>query len=330
MILPVSLQPLLDRIKRTGAVLPPDVHSSIILRGKDAQDLLHRLSTNDLRTLSPSGSLRTVLTNEKGRIIDWIQIRPGADKLLVICHAGVREKVRSWIERFIITEDVEVLSLTDSFGITSVILPQVNSSDVSDLKQTLVEPSGELEFGIWADPLGPFAGIRFAASPERTSRTIARIGVDDPTILSVDEYTALRVLAGVPSSPEELNEEHNPLESFLRSDVSFSKGCYIGQEVIARLDTFDKVQREQIVLRVDEVSGDGDQPDQILFNGAPAGSVTSIGGVLADGSLMVMGYINRGFRGKEGILNVRSGSATLPARLFVTGDVDGWPWEMTA
>jgi folate-binding protein YgfZ len=329
-ISPVLLQPLLARVKRTGAVIPAGVHSSILVRGKDAQDLLHRLSTNDLRTLSRSGSLRTVLTNEKGRIIDWIQIRPGADMLLVICHAGAREKVRGWIERFIITEDIEVLAPTEPLEITSIIVPPANSPDVSGIEQMLIRPSDDLEFGFWADSLGPLRGMRFAALPGRSSRSIERIGLHDAAILSVSEYTALRVLAGVPSNPEELNEGHNPLESILRHDVSFSKGCYIGQEVIARLDAFDKVQRELVVLRVDGVPGFDDQPDEILFNGAPAGSVTSIGGVLADGPLMVMGYIEKGVRAKEGILSTRCGAAEFPARAFVTGDVEGWPWEMTA
>ena len=329
MISPVALKPLVERIRRTGAVVPAGVHSGIVLCGKDARDLLHRLSTNDLWTLSPSGSIRTVLTNERGRIIDWVQLRPGDDRLLVICHAAARQNVRDWIERFIITEDVEILSPSDAPGIASVILPHVDSSDASELERTLLMRSGEHEFGIWTDAFGPFRGMRVALSPERSSRFIQDIGVHDPAMLSVKEYTALRVLAGVPSSPEELNDEHNPLESILRRDVSFSKGCYIGQEVVARLDAFDKVQRELVVLRVDGISDGDDRPDQILMDGAPAGSVTSVGGVLENGSLLVMGYIERGARKKGGTLSVRNGAAVFPARALMD-DSDGWPWEVSA
>ena len=148
--------------------------------------------------------------------------------------------------------------------------------------------------------------------------------------LTTEEYTALRVLAGVPSAPEELNDAHNPLEGNLRSDVSFSKGCYVGQEVIARLDSYDKVQRELVVLRVDAPWHGQDPPRDILLSGEHTSTVTSIGGTLADGSLLVMGYIDRSIRENEGSLSIGNGSVALPARALLPGDLKGWPWEIPA
>jgi folate-binding protein YgfZ len=65
-----------------------------------------------------------------------------------------------------------------------------------------------------------------------------------------DAFDYYRVLNKVPKNPNEINDNYNPHEAGLLKDVSFSKGCYIGQEVIARLDTYDKVQKDLSKVRI--------------------------------------------------------------------------------
>lgn len=72
----------------------------------------------------------------------------------------------------------------------------------------------------------------------------------DGTVIDDDTYNLLRIEAGIPLAPSELNEKHNPLETTLVQAVSWTKGCYIGQEVIARLDTYDKVQRHLMGIEI--------------------------------------------------------------------------------
>jgi folate-binding protein YgfZ len=62
-------------------------------------------------------------------------------------------------------------------------------------------------------------------------------------VLSGDEYDRLRIMRGVPLMGKELSLDVNPLEAGLKRCISFTKGCYIGQEVIARLDSYNKLQR---------------------------------------------------------------------------------------
>ena len=85
-----------------------------------------------------------------------------------------------------------------------------------------------------------------------------------------------RVLLGLPVHPNELNDDHNPLEAGLRDAVSFDKGCYVGQEVVARLNTYDKVSRSLIGL---ELPADGGLPapgTEIVVEGSTEGRVTSV------------------------------------------------------
>jgi folate-binding protein YgfZ len=87
----------------------------------------------------------------------------------------------------------------------------------------------------------------------------------------------LRIEAGIPLAPSELNEKHNPLETTLVQAVSWTKGCYIGQEVIARLDTYDKVQRHLMGIEIGETFHNGSLAIPIAnADNEQIGEITSI------------------------------------------------------
>jgi folate-binding protein YgfZ len=67
--------------------------------------------------------------------------------------------------------------------------------------------------------------------------------VFDFKLVGEDAYEKFRIEKGIPAVPNEINDIYNPYEAGLINEVSFTKGCYIGQEVIARLETYDKVQK---------------------------------------------------------------------------------------
>ena len=69
--------------------------------------------------------------------------------------------------------------------------------------------------------------------------------------MDADSYEAFRIAAGVPAHGPELGEEVNPLEAGLWDAVSFTKGCYVGQEVVARLNTYEKVKRYLAMLSLE-------------------------------------------------------------------------------
>jgi len=102
----------------------------------------------------------------------------------------------------------------------------------------------------------------------------------------------LRIEAGLPAPRHELGDRWNPLEAELRAAISFTKGCYTGQEVVARLNTYDKVQR---VLRGLRVAGDTvpRTESRILAGGAEAGRVTSAAHSPALDAVLALAYIER-------------------------------------
>ena len=119
---------------------------------------------------------------------------------------------------------------------------------------------------------------------------------------------AARVNFGVPEYGPEMGEPYNPLEAGLIGSIDFAKGCYIGQEVIARLDTYKKVQKYLVSLRFADASVS--PGDELLQEGVKVGEVTSVAPEPSDGSLMGLGY-------------VKTAAATPGARLDVGGPEKG-------
>jgi folate-binding protein YgfZ len=83
------------------------------------------------------------------------------------------------------------------------------------------------------------------------------------------------VRQGIPAFPNEINERHNPWEAGLDAAISLTKGCYIGQEVIARLNTYDKVQRKLAALRLERPMEGG---EEVTREGEGGGVLTTVVG----------------------------------------------------
>lgn len=95
-----------DAATRSAAFLRRAPYACVRATGADALDLLHRLSTNDLRRLRSGQVARTILTNEKGRMIDLITVAALEDGLLFLVSRGNEHHVQRWIEKYTIAEEI--------------------------------------------------------------------------------------------------------------------------------------------------------------------------------------------------------------------------------
>ncbi|MHC4816935.1 MAG: CAF17-like 4Fe-4S cluster assembly/insertion protein YgfZ, partial [Planctomycetota bacterium] len=85
----------------------------------------------------------------------------------------------------------------------------------------------------------------------------------------------IRVRQGIPAFPNEINERHNPWEAGLADAISLTKGCYIGQEVVSRLITYEKVQRNLAGLRLERPMAGG---EEVTREGEGVGYLTTVSG----------------------------------------------------
>ena len=284
--------------------------------GDDALDLLHRLSTNDLLALEPGEAAHTVLTSPKGRIVDLLYVLRRDEDNLVFTAPETRREVVDWVDFYTFAEDVETKDLTDETAMFSL------SGPVSgDVLKTLAEGGA----------VPPAAGVHASVNLDGTTATIVRSdslrdeGYDVIVAreagrevwsglceagahpIGAEAYEAVRVERGIPLFGRELGESYNPLEAGLLEYVSFTKGCYVGQEVVTRLNTYQKVQKRLAGFEFDGPTSHG---AKLMLGGKQAGVVTSVAVSPAGGERIGLGYVKKLLPEEGSVLEVDGSSVT--------------------
>ena len=260
------------------------------VKGNDALDYLHRISTNSIKNLEKNFYAKTIFTTEKGRIIDRVGIINFGDTLLLLGSAANQSKVAGWIRKYIIQDDVKVINYDNRFLFFELAGPQadsfirlivgneINKIELNQYKEYFVEEMhlyilktkdslGNYKYGIFAPPV---------YAKKMVNYMVENKGFFDFNLISDEVYNAYRVESAHPAAPNELNDQYNPLELNLTEELCGKKGCYVGQEVLARLDSYDKVQRE--LYRVSFKSEPDTNGRYILYDiyNVPSGEITSV------------------------------------------------------
>ncbi|MBI5495719.1 MAG: aminomethyl transferase family protein, partial [Deltaproteobacteria bacterium] len=264
------------------------------LNGQDRRDLLQRLTTNDLLALPEGKGAATTFTNGKGRIVDRVVVHAASDGDMIVGSAGRAEAIAAWIAQYVIREDVEVVDLTaatvqlDVLGPRAAELchaPLVAFADLHELMQ--LDLGGVQVLAAKSDTVAGLT-VRLIMPTGVAPRVCNWLVGRGARFGGSTAYNALRLEAGLPLYGPELNEEHNPLEAGLVDTLHFGKGCYVGQEVVARMDTYMKQRRYLIAL---ETETPAPPPGSRLFlpNG-DEGEVTSAADV-GHGRARLLGYL---------------------------------------
>jgi len=281
------------------------------LKGKDGLDFLHRISTNDVISLRVGAHAGTILTNEKGRMIDVVSvIRESDDSILVVGQSTPLSELRTWIEKFIVMEDLNITEVHDECS--HIIIYDLESKsekpDDKALKQwTQLILQAYPTLRLFTEQWTPVPTIHLLVPTSGSEFSPASFG-DRFRNSSLVEYENFRIESGIPAHPNEINPSYNPLEAGLDELVSFTKGCYIGQEVIARLRTYEKVRRKLVQF---EISGaEIHAPAPIISSGTEVGQLTSVTNA-ADKCHHALGYLDIA-RISDKDLVCRAGSGDVP------------------
>ncbi len=309
-------------------------YGRLFARGKDAIDLLHRMSTNDMKPLETGKGLatQTFLTNEKGRIVDLLTVvKDEAGEVMLVTSAGGEEVVIQWMDKFTIMEDAQFIKATNTISQYEIVGPRASSIvrgfgvDAMDGVDVVGIPIAGYPSTIWRESDSRyciFCLTEYASSVWKVLTEEVRSA--GGSIIDDELFEVLRVESGIAKAPNELNEKHNPLETSLAaSAVSFTKGCYIGQEVIARLDAQGKVQRQLVGLKFgDGVPKIGDRISiEGLANVSPLGDeigeVTSIANSPTKGNIG-LGYVRAKYANPGQIVSVKDSEGIKLSATLVT------------
>jgi folate-binding protein YgfZ len=251
----------------------------IKISGEDQQAFLQRQTSNNIDRLSPQSCLVTVLTSPNGRILDVLTVLAGEKMLGILTLPGQGEKTFEFLRSRIFFMDKVTLEDASS-RVTQIDLLGPESTQVIQLwgvehvddrdrlhkikvNETPVQVLQQRNFG-----------YRILAPIESTGEIISELQSMGVPALNFESYQLLRIEAGVPTAGHELTEEYTPLETGYHWAVSADKGCYTGQEVLARQVNYDKITRQMVGLSLSTIADIGDTLYP-LDKDQPIGKITS-------------------------------------------------------
>ena len=250
------------------------------ISGADRAAFLQRQTTNDVRLLQPGYALATVLTSPTAHILDLLWLFEEGEAIVALTLPDRGPATARFLRgRIFFMDRVTVRDASAEAAVFELVGPRAPEV-LGRLGGTRWPTVGEVIPGVCAGAtwraIGGAGltslGCLLLTSAEHASTIEDALQQAGAAPLTAESYEALRIEVGRPGVAGELVEEYTPLEVGLRDAIADNKGCYTGQEVIARQITYDKVARALVGLRAEEPLTSG---AQVLVGSRLAGAVTS-------------------------------------------------------
>jgi folate-binding protein YgfZ len=252
------------------------------ITGNDRLRFLNGQITNDARKASETVAIEACVLNAKGKTNAHIFISAGPNCFFADAAAELRETLPARLERYVISDDVQIEDVTDQLSIFHVFSP--TAPDLSDCEIVSVRRFAEPGWDIRAD----------AAVHDDVLQQLS------PTFGLLDSAAAeiMRIEQGIPRWGRELTEEIIPIEANLEGRaVDYEKGCYIGQEVISRIKMSGQTNKRLCgLISLDDIRLQaGMRLASAPEKGKEAGWITSATRSEKLGKEIALGYVKRGF-----------------------------------
>lgn len=296
------------------------------LRGRDRLALPHRMSTNALEGLKPGTGSASIFTNPNARILDRAVFFQAEDRARVITEPGRGPALLTYLQRNIFFNDeVEVsdqTAATAQFALHGPKAEALVERLAPGAANWPVFGHGEVTLdgiSFWLARSKPLSGSHWTlvcAADDAGPLWNALITQGAPEGLRPAGsllYNILRVRAGRPGVGRELSETYIPLEVGLWDEVSFQKGCYTGQEIIARMESRGKLARLLVQVQLEKPL---DAPADIFLDGHSIGTLTS-SAVTPNGEPFGLAVLKTSAFGNDPAgLNVHIGNEAIAAQVM--------------
>lgn len=294
-----SVEQVVTAAKEAAVVVDRSNLGVLKFSGETRLDLLHRMSTQAVNNLKRGEGSATVLTTDIGRIIDRLLLYVADDELLAVTGENNSENVARYLMRYVFfQDDFHITDLSNETAILAVygrraeaLLHDLFAIDLPPVKHHWREVSWR-GGTITIHRTDPVTGDGFLLICPIEQRDALWEYVATGGIIpgSSEAFEYLRIKSELPLFGHELTDEYIPLETGLWEDVSFTKGCYIGQEIIARMESRNRIAKRLVFMTLETMVPAG---TEIMAGGRSAGRITSI----ADGpdGPAALGYVRSAF-----------------------------------
>lgn len=309
---------------RTAAGLLDRSHrGKIEALGRHRASFLQGMLTNDVKVLGPGQGCWAAFLDPHGKVVSLLVVHALEDRLVLELDPGLTAKTLTALDRYLISERVEFRDASGEWGILGCHGPAARSMvealiqsplpelppwhhvhqalDGARLRVVRAEATGEEGYDLWL-PVD-----RLAEAWERLAALGARP-------VGQEALDILRVEAGIPWYGADVDDGTLAHEAPLEAAISYTKGCYIGQEVVARVTYRGHVNRKLVGFVLD----DGPLPgrgDRVVVGGKEVGWITSAVASPALGRGIALGYLRREHWEPGTRVEVHAGARSLGAEV---------------
>ena len=235
-----------ELLSESAGLLDRSERGKFVVRGGDAVDFLQGQVSNDVESLAPGTGCYATILNHKGKLRTDLRILRGEDFLWLDTEAVGHAVLRHMLATYTLGRDVQWEDLTEDHAILSLIGPG------ADERAEEAPPATEHSFvdsgaGLW---VRTDLGLDVLCGRRRADELRAELGVEE---VSEEAAECLRIESGRPRLGIDMDSETMPQEAGINERaVDFEKGCYVGQETVARLHWKGKPNRHLRGLRLSQ------------------------------------------------------------------------------
>jgi folate-binding protein YgfZ len=291
-------------LREAAALFDLSFRGRLCVVGADAQKFLNGQVTNNVKDLKAGAGCYAALVSAKGKLESDLNIYRLENEMLLDFEPGYSTRVTQRLEKFIIAEDARVVEVAADYGLLSVQGPKAAAVLAASLPELALPQeamavskiAGADSGEIYVTHQARAGGVGFdlfvpaAAMPQTAARLLAHGG----RWAGWQALETARVEAGIPRFGADMDESNLAPEALGPRAISYSKGCYIGQEVIARVRTYGQVAKALRGLRFGEAVKELPMKGaKIFFGEKEVGYVTSAVHSPRIGCVVALGYVRR-------------------------------------
>jgi len=222
--------------------------------GEDRARLLHAMTTQDLQSLTPGAGAYAFFLNAQGRILGDANVFCREDSFLLDTEPETRQKLFDHIERYIIADDVTLEDVTGEMATLAIEGPQAAAvldrlgAPLPEAEYSTRSWSGAIVARVSSTGAGGFFVFLLPAKRAQLVAALDDAGIAEAT---PEDARTVRIEHGRPRYGEEISERYLVQETAQLQAVSFSKGCYLGQEIVERVRSRAQIHRVLRRLEID-------------------------------------------------------------------------------
>src|ERR1700723_679417 len=310
--------------RESVAIFDTNWHAIIELSGPDRSRYLNAIVSNDVKNLGEGHGLLALLLDPKGHILAELEIYALKNRLLTLSHASLRQRTVETLDKYIIMDDVTLEDVTDKLGSLAIEGPQATRTiekaygfDLDEMPDLAIRSVhiDSMPCEIIRRSHFGYVGMEVVA-PQKSLKQIwenllelvrQRSGLP----IGMKALESLRLEAGIPFYPADFNDTVIPHEAPVETThISFTKGCYTGQEIVERVRSRGQVNRRRVRLKFSTPEPPPAGP-RLSVDGKELGLVTSSAFSPKAGTAIGMGYSRREHNAPGAILDYDGGTAEV-------------------